>query len=86
MSFAFEVTPEDVFAVLELHGVAESEEDTVVVDAWATVVELEDRITEAVLNFRAHSEGHLAALGEIESILIEDGLLDGPRRVAATLQ
>ncbi len=82
MSFAFEVTPGDVFAVLEIHEAAEAEQDEVVEDAYATVVELEDRITEAVLEYGAAGPGRLVALREIESILIEDGLLDEPRRVA----
>ena len=49
MSFAFEVTHGDVLAVLELHEAAESEEDELVEDGYSTVIEMEDRITEAVL-------------------------------------
>lgn len=83
MSFSFEVTHQDVLEVLALHGVAESTEDEVVDDAYATVIEMEDRITEAVLEYADGGIRRLVALREIEAILIEDGLLDDPPRVAA---
>ena len=51
MSFAYEVTPDEVYEVLEAHGVAQSAEDDIVDDGYATVAELEDRITEAVLEY-----------------------------------
>lgn len=80
MGFAFEITHDDVLEVLELHGAAESLEDELVDDGFAAVVECEDRITEAVLETRRSALHRTAALHEIEAILIEEGLLDGPSR------
>ena len=81
MSFAFEVTHQDVLDILQLHDVADSLEDELVDDGYVTVVELEDRITEAVLEYTNGIPQRMAALREIEAILIEEGLLDGPPRV-----
>ena len=82
MSFAFEITPHEVFQVLEAHEMAQFPDDEIVEDGFACVVEQEDRITEAVLECRDPTNRRLAALREIEAILIEDGLLDGPLRDA----
>ncbi len=82
MSFAYEVTPDEVYEVLEAHGVAQSAEDDIVDDGYATVAELEDRITEAVLEYADAGNRRAIALQEIEAILIEDGLLDEPRLAA----
>ncbi len=82
MGFAFEVTPEDVLQVLQLHDMADSLDDEVVDDGYVAVVELEDRITEAVLESGGGNLQRMAALREIEAILIEDGLLEGPPRVS----
>jgi hypothetical protein len=78
MSFAFEITPDEVYEVLEAHQVAQSPEDEIVDDGYATVTEHEARITEAVLEYEDPQSRRLAALLEIEAILIEDGLLDEP--------
>lgn len=82
MSYAWEVTPEDIFRVLEAHEMAETVDDELVQDGLATVQELTGRITEAVMEYGADVDGisELVALREIEDILIEDGLLSEPRR------
>lgn len=79
MSFAYEVTPDEVYEVLEAHGLAQSAEDEIVDDGYAAVAELEDRITEAVLEYADADTRRAVALQEIEAILIEDGLLEEPR-------
>jgi hypothetical protein len=76
MSFAFEITPREVFEVLEAHEVAQFPDDEIVEDGYASVCEQEDRITEAVLKYRDPVSRQFAALQEIEAILIEDGLLE----------
>jgi hypothetical protein len=81
MSFAYEVTPDDVLTVLELHQAAETREDELVEDAYSAVVEMEARITEAVLEYADVGARRLVALQEIEAILIEDGLLEEPARI-----
>lgn len=81
MGLGFRITHEDVLSVLELHGVAEVVEDVLVEDAYATVIEMEDRITEAVLEHGGTGMERLAACREIEAILIEDGLLFEPAKV-----
>lgn len=81
MSYAFEITPEDVLEVLALHGAADSPDDDLVEDAYVAVIDLGDRITEAVLEYGDGNLRRVAALQEIEAILIEDGLLDDPPRV-----
>lgn len=82
VSFAYEVTPDEVYEVLEAHGVAQSAEDAIVDDGYVTVAELEGRITEAVLEYGDAATRRAVALQEIEAILIEDGLLEEPRLAA----
>ena len=82
MSFAFEVTPGEVLEVMEAHKAADALEDEIVDDGFAAVVEMEDRITEAVLEYADESTRRAFALREIEAILIEEGLLEGPSRFA----
>ena len=81
MSFTFHVTAADVLLVLEAHGAAESEEDDAVLDALYLVSEWEGRISEVALKHGSVQESQLAVWHEIESILIEEGLLEEPPRL-----
>jgi hypothetical protein len=81
MGFAYEITPEDVFEVLAVHEMATESDDEIVHVAYATVQDVEDRVTEAVAIFGRDEPGRLVALREIEAILIEDGLIEGPEKL-----
>jgi hypothetical protein len=78
MTFAYEVALEDVFLILEAHGIADSEEEEVVYDAYSAIREVADQIAEAVLDYVDTDQRRAAAQREMEAILIEEGLLDGP--------
>ncbi len=78
--FAYEVSLMDVFQVLEAHGLADSEEEEIVFDAYGAIQEVADQITEAVLEHGDPQLRRAVALQEIEAILIDEGLLDEPER------
>ncbi len=81
MSFAYGVTPGDVFLVLEVHEAADSEEDDAVEDALFIVRESEARVSEVALEYEDIEDRRQAAWREIEAILLEEGYLEGPSRL-----
>lgn len=67
-----------VFEVMTAHGVADRIDDELVQEAYAVVEDLGERLDEARETYPEEDAQHLALLQEVEEILLEDGLVEGP--------
>lgn len=81
MSFAWEVSDEDVAIVLKRHGVYDSKTADRARDLCREVEA--DRIEKAALAYNDFDEQVSSALDEIENILIEEGIVTTPKRFTA---
>jgi hypothetical protein len=81
MSTAFEITPDDVAAVLLRHGKMNSHDGSLVAEVFDGL-DL-DRVEKAALCYTDLDDQTASALDEIENILIEEGVLHPPKRFSA---
>ncbi len=77
MSLAWEVTDEDIIAVLAAHGIHDSDQVAEAEDILDA-----DAVEEAVLSYTDFDDQVSASLTEIEDQLFEHGLLSGERKFA----
>ena len=73
-----EATLNLVFEVMHAHEVADRVDDELVQEAYAVVENLGERLDEARERYDDEDVQHDALLREVEEILLEDGLIDGP--------
>lgn len=73
-----EATLNLVFEVMHAHEVADRADDELVQEAYAVVENLGERLDEARERYDDEDVQHDALLREVEEILLEDGLIDGP--------
>lgn len=81
MSFAWEVSDEDIAIVLKSHGVDDPQTADRAGDLCQHVEA--DRIENAALAYNDMDEQASSALDEIENILIEAGIVTTPKQFAA---
>jgi hypothetical protein len=78
MSIAFETTIDDLMTVLKRHGVfMECERADHIFDKH--LLSKDDRLTYAALHYITLEDQTESVLDEIEDILIEDGIINGPK-------
>jgi hypothetical protein len=80
MSFAWEVTDDDIAVVLKRHGVCDPGTADRARELCRDVEA--DRIEKAVLAYNDFDEQVSSALDEIENILFEEGIVATPKRFA----
>lgn len=73
-----EGTLEAVFEVMKGHDVAQRKDDELVQEAYVLVEELVDQVEMVAADYDDEEAQHAAILEEVENILLEDGLLEGP--------
>ena len=73
-----EATLSLVFEVMKAHEVADRVDDELVQEAFAVVEDLGERLDEARERYEDEDVRHDALLREVEEILLEDGLIEGP--------
>lgn len=81
MSYAWEVTDEDIAVVLKRHSVYDSKTADRARDLCQDVEA--DRIEKAALAYNDFEDQVSSALDEIEDILIEEGIVTTQKRFAA---
>lgn len=73
-----EATLSAVFEVMKGHDVAQRKDDELVQEAYVLVEELADQVEMVASDYDDEEAQHAAILEEVENILLEDGLLEGP--------
>ena len=81
MNTAFEITPNDVAAVLLRHRKVNTYDDPIVEEVFDDL-EL-DRVERAALWYTDMDDQTASSLDEIESILIEEGVIQAPKQFQA---
>lgn len=73
-----EATMDAVFEVMKGHHVAERKDDELVQEAYALVEDLVEQVERVAADYDDEDAQHAAILEEVENILLEDGLVEGP--------
>jgi hypothetical protein len=81
MNTAFEITPNDVAAVLRRHGKVKSHDDPLIEQVFDGLDV--DRVEKAALYYTDLDDQTASALDEIENILIEEAVIQPPKRFQA---
>jgi hypothetical protein len=77
MNTAFEITPDDVATVLARHHRITDYEDPFIEECFETLDP--DRVEKAALAYNDFDDQTNSALDEIETILMEENILSGPK-------
>ena len=81
--FAWGITDMDIFIVLQRHGKVSDVGDELVSRCYEMVANTGDQVEKAALRYNNLGDQAGAALDEIENILIEVGVLAGPKLFSA---
>jgi stalled ribosome rescue protein Dom34 len=73
-----EATMDAVFEVMKAHDVAEARDDELVQEAYALVEELTEQVELVAGAYEDEDARRAALLEEVENILLDDGLVEGP--------
>jgi stalled ribosome rescue protein Dom34 len=73
-----EATMDAVFEVMKAHDEAEARDDELVQEAYALVEELTEQVELVAGAYEDEDARRAALLEEVENILLDDGLVEGP--------